>query len=64
MKDKNKRIRMLAEKIYKLEKDIILGKNVKENQNKIEEIMTSLTIEELLKINFYISKCFDKEKNF
>lgn len=64
MKDKNKRIKMLAEKIYKLENNITLGKNVKESQNKIEEIMTSLTIEELLKIDFYISKRFDKEKNF
>ena len=55
MKDKrNKRIKILGQKIAKAESDIRLGKNVKENQQKIENIMSGLSIEDMIAIDDYI----------
>ncbi|MCC8068677.1 MAG: hypothetical protein LIO71_02800 [Ruminococcus sp.] len=57
MKDKrNNRIKFLSEKIVALEKEMRLGKNVQENQDKIENIMSTLSIEEMLQIDDYITK--------
>lgn len=55
MKDKrNKRIKILAQKIAKAESDMRLGKNVKENQQKIEDIMSNLSVEDMIAIDDYI----------
>jgi hypothetical protein len=54
MKNKNKHLKLLAEKIVLLEKELELGKNVKENQAKIEEIILSLSFEEVLELDNYI----------
>lgn len=55
MKDKrNKRIKILANKIVQIEEQIALGNNVKENQNKIQSITDSLTLEEILQVDEYI----------
>jgi len=57
MKDKrNNRINFLSEKIVALEKEMRLGKNVQENQDKIENIMSTLSIEEMLQVDDYITK--------
>ena len=57
MKDKrNNRIKFLSEKIVALEKEMRLGKNVQENQDKIENIMSTLSIEEMLQVDDYITK--------
>lgn len=57
MKDKrNKRIKILANKIVQIEEQIALGNNVQENQNKIQSITDSLTLEEILQIDEYITR--------
>lgn len=57
MKDKrNKRIKILANKIVQIEEQIALGNNVKENQNKIQSITDSLTLEEILQVDEYITR--------
>lgn len=50
-----KKLRVLADKIVFLEKECQLGRNMNENMAKIEEITTSLSIEEMLEIDEYIS---------
>ena len=55
MKEKRKKhIKILAEKIVKAEKELLLGNNVQENQAKIEKIMGSLTLDEIFEIDEYI----------
>lgn len=55
MKDKRKKhIKILAEKIVKAEREILLGKDVKNNQAKILNIMESLTFEEMFELDEYI----------
>lgn len=55
MKNKSdKSIKVLAEKIVKLEKEIRLGKNVQENQQEIENIMASLPLESIVLIDDFI----------
>ena len=57
MKDKrNKRIKILANKIVQIEEQIALGNNVQENQNKIQSITDSLTLEEILQVDEYITR--------
>lgn len=57
MKDKrNKRIKILANKIAQIEEQIALGNNVQENQNKIQNITDSLTLEEILQVDEYITR--------
>ena len=57
MKDeRNKRIKRIAQKIVNLEEELQLGKKVKENQQKIEDIMSSLSVEDMLQIDEYITK--------
>lgn len=57
MKDKqNKHLKIAAQKIMKAEKELLLGKNIKENQQKIEDIMSSLSVEDMLQIDEYITK--------
>ena len=57
MKDKrNKRIKILANKIVQIEEQIALGNNVQENQNKIQNIIDSLTLEEILQVDEYITR--------
>ncbi len=57
MKDERKpNIKVLARKIVKAEKELQLGKNVKENQHKIEDIMSSLSLEEAIRLDAYISE--------
>jgi hypothetical protein len=57
MKNKqDKRIKNIANKIVNLEKEILLGKNVQENQQKIESIVSTLSLEDMLEIDEYILK--------
>ena len=57
MKDKrNKSIKILANKIAQIEEQIALGNNVQENQNKIQSITDSLTLEEILQVDEYITR--------
>lgn len=57
MKDKrNKHIKILSEKIAKAEREILEGKNVQENKDKIQNIMGSLTFTETLEIDEYIHR--------
>lgn len=57
MKDKrNKHIKILAQKIADLESEIRLGKDVQENQKKIENIVSSLSFEDMIRIDDYIFK--------
>ena len=57
MKDKrNKHIKILAQKIVDLESEIRLGKDVQENQKKIENIVSSLSFEDMIRIDDYIFK--------
>ena len=42
------------------EKEIRQGKNIKENENKIKEYMSALSMEDVLKMDEYIMKNFDK----
>lgn len=55
MKDKrNKHIKILAQKIVDLESEMRLGKNVQENQKKIENIISSLSFEDIIEVDNYI----------
>lgn len=57
MKDKrNKHIKFIVEKIVKAEKEIALGQNVQENEDKISKIMSSLSMEDLFEVNSYIER--------
>ena len=53
MKDE-KKLKELAEQISKLEKECQLGNNIQENMNKIEQLIQSLSLEEMLEIDTYI----------
>ena len=54
MKDE-KKLKELAKQIIKYEKECQLGKNVQENVNKIEQLIQSLSVEEMLAIDTYIT---------
>lgn len=57
MKDKqNKYLKIAAQKIAKAEKELLLGKNVQENQQKIKNIMSSLSFEDALLLDDYIQR--------
>ena len=62
--NKNKHLRNIAKKISKLENEILLGKNVQENRDTIENIMCSLDFGDIIFIDDYISKkkLIDKKK--
>lgn len=53
--DRNKNLNILAMKIANLEKEMMLGKNVKDNAQKIEMIMNNLSNEDLLYVASRIS---------
>lgn len=54
MKDEKKIIE-LAKQIAKLEKECQLGNNVQKNMNKIEQLIQTLSLEEMLAIDTYIT---------
>ena len=54
------KLRVIATNIMLCEKEIRQGKNVKENENKIKEYMSTLSMEDILKMDEYIMKNFDK----
>lgn len=53
MKDE-KKIKKLAEQIFILEKECQLGNNVQENMNKIEQLIQTLSLDEMLEVDTYI----------
>lgn len=62
---KNKKIKQIAEKILKLERECQEGKDVQENMAKIEKITSILSLEDMLEVDDYITKkFFDNKKNF
>ena len=54
------KLRVIDTNIMLCEKEIRQGKNVKENENKIKEYMSALSMEDILKMDKYIMKNFDK----
>ena len=54
------KLRVIATNIMSCEKEIRQGKNIKENENKIKEYMSALSMEDILKMDEYIMKNFDK----
>ena len=57
MKNKHRTfIRKKALQIVELEKEILVGKNVQENQQKIQYIMSTLSIEDIFLLDDYISR--------
>lgn len=54
------KLRVIATNIMLCEKEIRQGKNVKENENKIKEYMSVLSMEDVLQMDEYIMKNFDK----
>jgi hypothetical protein len=53
---KNKEIKDLAFKIVKMEQELSKGKNVQENMKEIQEISKTLSLEDMLMIDDYITK--------
>lgn len=53
---KNKEIKDLAFKIVKMEQELSKGKNVQENMKEIQEISKTLSLEDMLIIDDYITK--------
>ncbi len=53
---KNKEIKDLALKIVKMEQELFKGKNVQENMKEIQEISKTLSLEDMLMIDDYITK--------
>lgn len=51
---------MIAKKIAAYEKNIQLGKNVKDNQHKIEKIMCTLSGVDLFKVMGYLEEYFQE----
>ena len=51
-----KKIKKIAEQIIELEKNIELGKDVQSSQQKIENIILSLSLKEVLELDDYIFK--------
>lgn len=57
MKDeRNKHLKILAQKIVKAEREILEGKSVQENKDKIQNIMGSLSLTEALELDEYIHR--------
>lgn len=57
MKDeRNKYIKLAAQKIVKAEKEILLGENIQENQKRIEEIISAFSFEDILLLDDYIQR--------
>ena len=54
--DRNKRLKIVAKKILKLENELAQDKNNKSIQKEIETIMSTLNFEEMLYIDNYIIK--------
>lgn len=54
------KLKVIATNIMLCEKEIRQGKNVKENENKIKEYMSVLSMEDVLQMDEYIMKNFDK----
>lgn len=54
--NKDKNIKIIAQKIIKLEKELSLGRNTKENQEEIEKMILSLPFEDVLLLDEYIQK--------
>lgn len=54
--DRNKRLKIVAKKILKLENELAQDKNNKSIQKEIETIMSTLNFEEMLYIDNYIMK--------
>ena len=54
MKDE-KKLKELAKQIFQLEKECQLGNSIQENMNKIEQLIQTLSIEEMLIIDTYIT---------
>lgn len=54
--DRNKRLKIVAKKILKLENKLAQDKNNKSIQKEIETIMSTLNFEEMLYIDNYIMK--------
>ena len=63
---KRKEKRTLMRKIVKLEEKLKLDKNNQSIQNQIQEIMSALSLEEMLELDDYImsKNVVDKNKNF
>lgn len=53
---KSKEIKDLALKIVKMEQELSKGKNVQENMKEIQEISKTLSLEDMLMIDDYITK--------
>lgn len=53
---KNKEIKDLALKIVKMEQELFKGKNVQKNMKEIQEISKTLSLEDMLMIDDYITK--------
>lgn len=55
MKDeKKKNIKIIAEKIFDLEKQCQSGNNISENLDKMEQLIEGLSLEDMLAIDDYI----------
>ena len=57
-----KELQEIADKILKLETSISLGKNIESNQEKILNIMSSLSLEEMSFVDEIITKKIYNEK--
>lgn len=65
MKDE-KNIRVLAGEVIRAEEALRIKQDVKQNQKKIEDIISSLSIPEILELNDYVISYFKnwQNKNF
>ena len=54
MKKISKKLQRLANEIWNLEREIQRGNKVEENQNKIEKITDSLSLEDMIVIDEYL----------
>jgi hypothetical protein len=53
---KKERLKHLATKIFTLEKECQLGKDVEDNMDKMQNIMSTLSLEEMFYVIDYIEK--------
>lgn len=54
--NKDKDIKIIAQRIVKLENELSLGRNTKKNQEEIKKIILSLPFEDVLLLDEYVQK--------
>ena len=56
----NKEKNIIAQKLMKLEQECQKGNNISENLSKMDEVIASLSIQDMLELDVYMEENFEK----